>query len=40
MPLMKNGLPPFRKRVPLTVRLPGSSGAAGNVGPADVVAHA
>src|SRR5947208_15932512 len=40
MPLMKNGLPPFMKRVPLTVRLPGSSGAAGNVGPADVVAHA
>src|SRR6476659_5952823 len=39
MPLMKNGLPPFMKRVPFTVRLPGSSGAAGSAGPADVVAH-
>src|SRR6187401_537448 len=39
MPLMKNGLPPLMKRVPLTVRLPGSSGAGGSAGPADVCAQ-
>src|SRR3954471_5667279 len=40
MPLMKKGLPSFMKRVPLIVRPPGSDGAAGNDGPAEVVAHA
>src|SRR3954470_2476636 len=40
MPPMKKGLPSFMKRVPLTVRPPGSDGAAGNDGPAEVVAHA
>src|SRR6478609_6609709 len=39
MPLMKNGLPPLMKRVPLTVRLPGSSGADDSAGPGDVCAQ-
>ena len=38
-PLTKNGLPSLMKRVPLTVRLPGSAGAAGSAGPAYVCAH-